>query len=69
MALDYWGGTKMLMNNNEYLNTIESIKPEMKSAQYKAAVSVNRELISEDDSYWVNRRMAHFFEHEKNMRN
>lgn len=39
------GGTKMLMNNNEYLNTIESIKKEIKSAQYKAAVSVNRELI------------------------
>ncbi len=35
----------MLMNNNEYLNTIESIKNEIKSAQYKAAVSVNRELI------------------------
>lgn len=35
----------MLMNNNEYLNTIESIKSEIKSAQYKAAVSVNRELI------------------------
>ncbi len=55
----------MLMNNNEYLNTIESIKPEIKSAQYKAAVSVNRELISEDDSYWVNQRMAHFYRHEK----
>ena len=36
----------MLMNNNEYLNTIESIKKEIKSAQYKAAVSVNRELIT-----------------------
>ena len=35
----------MLMNNNEYLNTIEAIKKEIKSAQYKAAVSVNRELI------------------------
>ncbi len=35
----------MLINNNEYLNTIESIKSEIKSAQYKAAVSVNRELI------------------------
>lgn len=35
----------MLMNNNEYINTIESIKKEIKSAQYKAAVSVNRELI------------------------
>ena len=36
----------MLMNNNEYLNTIESIKKEIKSAQYKAAVNVNRELIT-----------------------
>ena len=35
----------MLMNNNDYLKTIESIKSEIKSAQYKAAVSVNRELI------------------------
>ena len=35
----------MLMNNTEYLNTIESIKSEIKSAQYKATMSVNRELI------------------------
>lgn len=35
----------MLMNSNEYLNTIESIKSEIKSAQYKATLSVNRELI------------------------
>ncbi len=35
----------MLMNNKEYFETIESIKKEIKSAQYKAAVSVNRELI------------------------
>lgn len=35
----------MLMNNNEYLNIVESIKSEIKSAQYKSAVSVNRELI------------------------
>jgi len=33
------------MNNKEYFETIESIKNEIKSAQYKAAVSVNRELI------------------------
>ena len=45
MVVIVLGGTKMLMNNNEYLNTIESIKKEIKSAQYKAAVSVNRELI------------------------
>ena len=35
----------MLINNNEYLDIVESIKHEIKSAQYKAAVSVNRELI------------------------
>lgn len=35
----------MLMNNNDYLKTIYSIKSEIKSAQYRAAVSVNRELI------------------------
>lgn len=35
----------MLINNKEYFETIESIKKEIKSAQYKAAVSVNRELI------------------------
>ena len=35
----------MLMNNDEYLNTLESIKEEIRSAQYKAAVNVNRELI------------------------
>lgn len=45
MVVIVLGGTKMLMNNNEYLNTIESIKNEIKSAQYKAAVNVNRELI------------------------
>ena len=35
----------MLMNNSEYLGIIESIKSEIKTAQYKAALSVNRELI------------------------
>lgn len=35
----------MLTNSNEYLNIIESIKSEIKSAQYKAALNVNRELI------------------------
>lgn len=34
----------MLMNNNEYLEIVESIKDEIKGAQYKASVSVNREL-------------------------
>ena len=35
----------MLMNDKEYLSVIQSIKSEIKSAQYKAALSVNRELI------------------------
>lgn len=35
----------MLINDNEYLDIVETIKLEIKSAQYKAAVSVNRELI------------------------
>ena len=35
----------MLINNNEYLDIVETIKLEIKSAQYKAVVSVNRELI------------------------
>ena len=33
------------MNSNEYLEIVESIRDEIKVAQYKAAVSVNRELI------------------------
>lgn len=35
----------MLINNNEYLNIIDSVKSEIKNAQYKAAVSVNKELV------------------------
>ena len=35
----------MLLNNNEYLKIVESIRDEIKCAQYKAAVNVNRELI------------------------
>lgn len=35
----------MLINNNEYLKIVESIKGEIKNAQYKAAYSINRELI------------------------
>ena len=35
----------MLMNSGEYLSIVESIKTDIKSAQYKAALSVNRELI------------------------
>ena len=33
------------MNSNEYLEIVKSIRDEIKVAQYKAAVSVNRELI------------------------
>ena len=35
----------MLMNSNEYLHIVESIKQEIRTAQYRAAVSVNRELL------------------------
>ncbi|MBR3767013.1 MAG: DUF1016 family protein [Clostridia bacterium] len=35
----------MLINNNEYLKIIEDIKSDIKKSQYKAALSVNRELI------------------------
>lgn len=35
----------MLMNNSEYLEIVKSIRDEIKGAQYKASVSVNRELI------------------------
>ncbi len=35
----------MLMNNDEYLEIIETIRAEIKGAQYKATLSVNRELI------------------------
>lgn len=33
------------MNNSEYLEIVKSIRDEIKGAQYKASVSVNRELI------------------------
>ncbi len=36
----------MLMNSNEYIEIIDSIKTEIQSAQYKAALSVNQELIT-----------------------
>lgn len=35
----------MLMNTDEYLHIVESIKQEIRTAQYRAAVSVNRELL------------------------
>ncbi len=35
----------MLMNSNEYIEIMESIKTEIQSTQYKAALSVNKELI------------------------
>ena len=33
------------MNSNEYLNIVESIKQGIRTAQYRATVSVNRELL------------------------
>lgn len=35
----------MLINSNEYLDIVESIKQEIRTAQYRASVSVNRELL------------------------
>ncbi len=35
----------MLINNNEYLDLIQSIKKEIQNAQYKATLSVNKELV------------------------
>ena len=39
------GPVDMLMNSAEYLKTVETIKREIKSAQYKATLHVNRELL------------------------
>lgn len=35
----------MLMNSSEYLQTIEAVKQEIRTAQYKATVRVNQELL------------------------
>ena len=35
----------MLMNDNEYLDLVQSVKQEIRQAQYKATLSVNKELI------------------------
>ena len=35
----------MLMNSNEYLSIVESIKEEIRTAQYRATIRVNRELL------------------------
>lgn len=35
----------MLVNSSEYLNIVESIKRDIRTAQYRAALSVNRELL------------------------
>lgn len=35
----------MLMNANEYLETVEQVKQEIRTAQYRAAVQVNCELL------------------------
>lgn len=39
----------MLMNTNEYLGIVDNIKSNIRSAQYKAAVAANKELIM---LYW-----------------
>ena len=35
----------MLINSDEYLSTIESIKQNIRTAQYRATISVNKELL------------------------
>lgn len=35
----------MLINDNQYLSVIETIKKQINEARYKATVQVNRELI------------------------
>ena len=35
----------MLINSNEYLDIVKTIKQEIQQAQYKATLSVNKELI------------------------
>jgi len=35
----------MLMNQQEYLDVIASIKSEIRNAQYRATISANRELL------------------------
>ena len=35
----------MLMNANEYLETVELVKQEIRTAQYRATVQVNGELL------------------------
>lgn len=35
----------MLLNDNEYLDLVQTVKQEIRKAQYKATLSVNRELI------------------------
>lgn len=35
----------MLMNNHEYLDLVQLVKQEIRQAQYKATLSVNKELI------------------------
>lgn len=40
----YWF-MRRLLNSNEYLHTVETIKQEIRAAQYKATVRVNQELL------------------------
>lgn len=35
----------MLMNNHEYLDLVQTLKQEIRQAQYKATLNVNKELI------------------------
>lgn len=37
--------TKVLMNSNEYITVVDTIKKEIQSAQYRTAVQANTELL------------------------
>lgn len=39
------GDLQMLMNSGEYMDLVQGIKQEIQSAQYRAALNVNKELI------------------------
>ena len=35
----------MLLNSNEYMDLLQTVKQEIREAQYKATLSINKELI------------------------
>lgn len=39
------GDLQMLMNSGEYMDLVQGIKQKIQSAQYRAALNINKELI------------------------